>query len=169
MKRSFDWESNSQSVIVPQLKQASFCEPQFKNRISERDYSRNGSTQRAQDIRKEIQRKTLDKLFDAQKQKGEKLDAIITSATEIEKTPPSGLRSILSYFPHSSRIPDSVNYSGIPSTNDVSQNCSMCTARITESGTVACAICCCENLCPNCSFANYQESITRYVCHKCYQ
>jgi len=64
MKRPLDWECpTGQSVLISQ-----FSEPQFKNRITLRDYSRNGSGESAQAMRKEIQRKTLNKLFDAQKQ-----------------------------------------------------------------------------------------------------
>lgn len=164
MKRPLDWECpTGQSVLISQ-----FSEPQFKNRITLRDYSRNGSGESAQAMRKEIQRKTLNKLFDAQKQqKGDKCEAVITATPETPAAPPSGLRSILSYFPHSSRIPDCVNYSGVPTVNATAKNCSLCNTAIVQC--VTCNSCGCENICSNCSFANYQESVTRYVCHKCYQ
>ena len=70
MKRSHDWDSGTESILVPKVTKTSFCEPQLKSRISERDYSHHGSSSHAREIKKEIQQKTINKLFDAQKRAG---------------------------------------------------------------------------------------------------
>ena len=72
MKRSFDWEmNNGDSVMIHSVK-SSFCEPQLKNHVTERDLSRNGSSEKAKEIRKHIEQSTLNKLFEAQKNLGKR-------------------------------------------------------------------------------------------------
>ena len=69
MKRSIDWDTPTGSEIGISLSKSSFCEPQFKNRVTEKDFTKNGSSRKAQQVRKEIEQKTISKLFGAQKTK----------------------------------------------------------------------------------------------------
>ena len=65
-KRSFDWDSQDNGIC---LSRTTVYEPQLKNKISERVLLNSSSCDRVKQEQKKIQEKTLNKLFDAQKQK----------------------------------------------------------------------------------------------------
>lgn len=108
-KRSFDWDQSSEQLC---LSRSAIYEPQLKNKISERVLLASSSSDKARQEKKQIQKKTINMLFNAQKNKKEITTEDLKSPEPVYK-PLSGLRSICSYFPHSSRLSDNVVNSGI--------------------------------------------------------
>jgi len=158
-KRSFD---GMDGICVGQ--QAVY-QPQMKNKISERILLQNSSCDRAKEEKKKIETKTLNMLFSAQKKKDLETESPVDSPQPNSK-PLSGLQSILSFFPHSSRLSDAVVQSGlaIQGLTDDKVKCSLCTK------PKKCQKCrsCGHLICQNCYFPDYSSAETNFTCRQCY-
>lgn len=158
-KRSFD---GLDGICVGQ--QAVY-QPQMKNKISERILLQNSSCDRAKEEKKKIETKTLNMLFSAQKKKDLETELPVDSPQPNTK-PLSGLQSILSFFPHSSRLSDAVIQSGlaIQGLTDDKVKCSLCTK------PKKCQKCrnCGHLICQNCYFPDYSSAETNFTCRQCY-
>lgn len=158
-KRSFD---GLDGICVGQ--QAVY-QPQMKNKISERILLQNSSCDRAKEEKKKIETKTLNMLFSAQKKKDLETESPVDSPQPNSK-PLSGLQSILSFFPHSSRLSDAVIQSGlaIQGLTDDKVKCSLCTK------PKKCQKCrnCGHLICQNCYFPDYSSAETNFTCRQCY-
>lgn len=158
-KRSFD---GLDGICVGQ--QAVY-QPQMKNKISERILLQNSSCDRAKEEKKKIETKTLNMLFSAQKKKDLETESPVDSPQPNTK-PLSGLQSILSFFPHSSRLSDAVIQSGlaIQGLTDDKVKCSLCTK------PKKCQKCrnCGQLICQNCYFPDYSSAETNFTCRQCY-
>lgn len=158
-KRSFD---GLDGICVGQ--QAVY-QPQMKNKISERVLLQNSSCDRAKEEKKKIETKTINMLFSAQKKKDLETESPVDSPQPNTK-PLSGLQSILSFFPHSSRLSDAVIQSGlaIQGLKDDKVKCSLCTK------PKKCQKCrnCGQPICQNCYFPDYSSAETNFTCRQCY-
>ena len=82
--------------------------------------------------------------------------------------PLSGLRSLCSYFPHSSRLSDAVINSGLAIGGGAPverRQCQLCT-----KNTKCTKLClrCSASVCSGCHFPDYSQTETRFICRQCY-